>query len=184
MDYRAIWLFSILTLTGCAGVIQPDPVYRETEIRQARPRLAGEEFDPQESIPSLRGAFSAADVMAERAVGNVPRDEEFIAHFWKVKKQILRKEFGISWMTPAELNPRIKYASYGQPELTELEKQSLREQIAKRLAPAEIVHGFYREFEGVVWVTTSRVDSDTNKIYRFTGHDETWTFLDEGVMER
>ena len=75
---------------------------------------------------SLRSAFSAAD-QAERAVGNVPRDSKFIFHFWKVKKRILSKDYGISWRTPAEINPHIQYASYGQPEVTDLEKQSLRQ---------------------------------------------------------
>jgi hypothetical protein len=184
MGIRAITLCVTLALTGCATAIQPDPVYRETEIRQARPRLASEQFDPQESNPSLRWAFSFADQKAERAVGNLPRDSEFIFHFWKVKKRILRKDYGISWRTPAEINPQIKYASYGQPEVTEREKQSLREETAKLLAPGEIVRDFSREFEGIAWVSTHNANTDTNKIYRFTGHDQTWALLDEAVIER
>jgi len=183
MRHRAIVLSAILSLNGCATDIQPEPLYRETEIRQSRPRLAGEKFDPQESNPSLRSAFSAADQEAERAVGNVPRDSIFIFHFWNEKKRILMKEYGISWRTPAEINPQVRYADYGQPEVTELEKQSLREEMVKRLTSGETVHGIAREFDGVVWVSTRNVNTDTNKLYRFTGHDQTWTFLDEGVIE-
>jgi hypothetical protein len=186
MGHRAFLFFTVITVIGlaaCATDIQPDPVYRETEIRQARPRLAGEQFDPQESDPALRSAFSAADQKAERAVGNVPRDSTFIVHFWNAKKRILSKEYGISWKTPAEMNPQIRYLSYGQPEVTELEKQSLREKMSERLAPGETVHGMLREFDGIVLVSTHNAATDTSKLYRFTGHDQSWTFLDEGVIE-
>jgi hypothetical protein len=92
-------------------------------------------------------------------------------------------EYGISWRTPAEINPQVKYAGYGQPEVTELEKTALREEMAKRLTSGEIVQGITRQFEGVVWVSTRNINTDTNKLYRFTGHDQSWTYLDEGVIE-
>jgi hypothetical protein len=94
-------------LVACETSISRDPVYRETEVRQSRPRLLGESFDSQESYPRLKSAFDTADRKAERAVGNVPRDAEFITRFWDAKRRILSREFGITWRTPAELNPQI-----------------------------------------------------------------------------
>jgi hypothetical protein len=99
-------------------LIQPDPVYRETEVRQSRPRLNGEVFDPQESDPALKDNFALVDRKAERVVGNVKRDSKFILHFWDAKKRILKDQFGIQWEAPVELNPGIKYDGYGQPKIT------------------------------------------------------------------
>lgn len=138
-----VWL-----VIGDAADIQPDPVYRETEVRQSRPRLNGEVFDRQESDPTLKDKFAIADRKAERVVGNVERDSKFILHFWRAKKRILKDQFGIQWTTPAELNPSIKYASYGQPEITETEDRALRALTASRLSgSSEQVRGVDRNFE-------------------------------------
>src|SRR5713226_3578654 len=107
-------LLLAMTSSDAMQAIQRDPVSHETATRQARPRLAGEKFDPQESDLRLRNVFAAADREAERGVANVRRDERFIFHFWSIKKRILRRKYGIDWKTPAELNPSIVYDSYGQ----------------------------------------------------------------------
>jgi hypothetical protein len=89
-------------------LIQPDPVYRETEVRQSRPRLNGEVFDSQESDPALKNKFALVDRKAERAVGNVPRGSKFILHFWEAKKRILKDQFGIQWKTPSRAQSKYK----------------------------------------------------------------------------
>ena len=81
MFARVLVLIAAIGLSSAAYAIQPDPIYRETIIRHARPRIVGEKFDPQESDPKLRAAFAAADAAAERRVGNVKRDGKFIFHF-------------------------------------------------------------------------------------------------------
>src|SRR5262249_28302743 len=143
---------ALISLAGCSATVARDPVYRETEIRQARPRLSGERFDSQESDANLQAIFSAADMKAERAVGDVPRDEKFISHFWEAKRRILEQEYEITWKSPAELNPQIRYANYGQPEVTAAESQALRDQVQSRLSPSESISGILREFEGDVGV--------------------------------
>ena len=169
----------LVVLAAEAGAIQPDPVYRETEVRQARPRLIGEVFDPGESEPALKGTFATADRKAERAVGNVPRNSEFILHFWKAKKRILNDQFGIQWKTPAELNPNIKYANYGQPKITDTEERSLRAMVAPRLSSrSEDVRGINRSFEGIASVWTRDRQTQQIREYRFAGHDESWTFME------
>ena len=111
-------LILMLLLTCTTRGDQRDPIYRETAIRQARPRAFGEKFDPPENVPRLRDVFTVCDAEAERAVGNVPRDRRFIFRFWSAKKKVLRQKHGIDWKTPAELNPNIAYDSYGQPRIT------------------------------------------------------------------
>jgi hypothetical protein len=117
MTARFLVLVVAFAITCDAEIPFRDPIYRETEVRHARPRLSGEKFDRHETDPKLRAAFAAADAAAERRVANVKRDERFALKFWSAKKQILRRQFGIDWKSPAELNPTLAYDSYGQPRL-------------------------------------------------------------------
>jgi hypothetical protein len=164
-------------------LIQPDPVYRETEVRQSRPRLNGEVFDPQESDPTLKDKFALVDRKAERVVGNVARDSKFIFHFWEAKRRILKAQFGIQWKTPAELNPRIKYDGYGQPKITAAEDRALRTLVAPRLSSgSEEVRSVDRSFEGVARVWTSDRQTKQIGLYTFAGHDDQWTFIEGGKL--
>src|SRR5437016_279959 len=121
MSARYLVFAVALAITCEASTTFRDPTYRETAVRHARPRIAGEKFDSQESEPKFRAAFVAADAAAERRVANVKRDKKFALKFWAAKKQVLRRQFGIDWKSPAELNPTITYESYGQPRVTAAE---------------------------------------------------------------
>jgi hypothetical protein len=161
-----------------ASSIQRDPISRETEIRQARPRLEAERFDSQEQDPALASAFQAADLKAERAVGNVPRDEQFVFRFWHAKKKILERDFGIHWQSPAELNPGIAYASYGQPQLTDTEHATIVSLVRQRtVGTDEDVVGAWRTFEGVVFVATRASASGDVRHYELHGCEDTWTIV-------
>src|SRR5438067_2189468 len=129
---RFLALCGLVAVSSIAYAIQADPVWRETAVRHARPRAAGEKFDPQESDPKLREVFAAADAAAKRRVANVKRDEKFIFHFWSAKKDVLRHKYGIDWKSPAELNPQMAYASYGQPQITQREIDEITPVIRKR----------------------------------------------------
>ena len=119
-------------------------------MRHARPRAAGERFDPQEDDPKLRDAFAAADAAAERRVGDVRRDDRFIFAFWAEKKAILRDQYHIDWKTPAELNPQIVYISYGQRKVTQQETAEITAVIKKRTKrPITLIE---RDSKGVVRV--------------------------------
>jgi hypothetical protein len=166
-------------LTAHAADTDLDPVYRETEVRQSRPRLNGEVFDRQESDLELKDKFATADRKAERLVGNVERHSDFIQHFWRAKKRILKGEFGIQWKTPAELNPTIEYASYGQPKITDAENRALRALAARRLSSSsEQMRGVDRSFEGIASVWTRDRQTQQIREYRFEGHDAAWTFIE------
>jgi hypothetical protein len=162
-------------------LIQPDPVYHETEVRQSRPRVNGEVFDPQESDPALKDKFALADRKAERVVGNVERNSKFVWHFWEAKKRILKDQFGIQWKTPADLNPIMKYDGYGQPKITAAEDRALRALVAPRLSSSsEEVRSVDRSFEGVAEVWTSERQTQEIGLYTFAGHDDQWTFIEGG----
>jgi hypothetical protein len=66
--------------------------------------------DPQENESKLKEAFSYADAKAICGLQNAPPEyPSFILLFWKVKKSILFREYGIHWKSPADLNPKIDF---------------------------------------------------------------------------
>ena len=177
MSARVLAFCAVVAITSAAYAIQPDPIYRETIIRDARPRIAGEKFDPQESDPKLRATFAAADAAAERRVGNVKRDSRFVFRFWSEKKKILRQMYNVDWKTPAELNPHIAYASYGQPQITQREASEIRPVIRRRTRrPIATIE---RDFEGKV---TVRMTPDGNEatMYVVRKHGPVWKIVAEG----
>lgn len=155
-----------------------DPVSHETATRQARPRLEGEKFDPQENEPRLRDVFATADAEAERAVGNVPRNERFIFHFWSVKKRILRQKHEIDWKTPAELNPDIVYDSYGQPRVTAREIREITPVVEKQMRHREEkIANFERTFEGDINVWTKIGKTDDRGRYVVRRRNKAWKIV-------
>jgi hypothetical protein len=175
---RYLLALSALILAGCIEhSVQRDPVYQETVRRHARPKLDIEVFDSQEFNAQLAIVFAEADAKAERLVGNVRRDSHFIDKFWSAKKKILLSEYGISWHTPAELNPTLEYEAYGQPALTDSEKASIRAILigAEGASPnASIL--LSRWTDGTVNVAVREQGSKEGRFYAFHGHDSTWTY--------
>jgi hypothetical protein len=171
-------------LVGCTillasprPVFASDPVIHETAIRQARPRLAGEQFDPQERDPRLRVIFAAADAEAERTVTNVLRDQQFIVRFWAAKKKVLKDKYRIGWKTPAEINPTIAYDSYGQPRMTRREIREITPVVQKQIHdPNEKIKDLERTFEGTVYVWT-RVGEFERGRYLVQRKGDRWTFV-------
>ena len=176
MSARVLVLCAAIGITSAAYAIQADPVWRETALRHSRPRGAGEKFDPQESDPKLRAAFAAADATAERRVGNVKRDDKFIFRFWSAKKQILRQQFGIDWRTPAELNPQIAYASYGQRAITDRERHDITQAIRKRTS--NTIRSIDRDYEGKVRAWTDPGVGDETVAYVVRLEKGRWKIID------
>ncbi|MEY2502285.1 MAG: hypothetical protein QOI07_2619 [Verrucomicrobiota bacterium] len=179
MNAGTLLLILMLLVTCTTRGDQRDPIYRETAVRQARPRALGEKFDPQENDPQLRDVFTVCDAEAERAVGNVPRDQRFIFRFWSAKKKILRQKHGIDWKTPAELNPNIAYDSYGQPRITAREIREITPIVQKRLhSRDEKIANFERTFEGDINVWTKIGKTDGRGNYAVRRENSTWKVVD------
>lgn len=181
---RLFTAISLFVLAFFVQAVQPDPVYRETEVRNDRPRAFGEIFDPQEANPKLKDIFSAADKLAERRVGDVKRDAGFIHRFWREKKSILRDRYHIQWKSPADLNPAIDYGAYGQPIITEKERISAAQYLALQgYIGDEAVLGVWRVFEGKVYVATK--DQITGRIrhYELTGIEDRWRLISVYFVE-
>jgi hypothetical protein len=160
-----------------------DPVSHETATRQARPRLAGEKFDPQESDPQLRSIFAAVDAEAERVVGNANRDGRFIFRFWSVKKRMLRRKHRIDWKTPAELNPSITYDSYGRPRVTPGEIREITSIIEKQMHHrGEKIAYFERTFDGSINVWTKVDNREERGRYVVRTEDHTWKIINYYVV--
>ncbi|QCZ92137.1 hypothetical protein [Salinimonas iocasae] len=158
--------------------IQPDPIYQETKIRNSRPMVDGEVFDAQEQDPNLASIFAEADRLAERKVGNVPRNIDFVHAFWGQKKKILKGNYGIKWHSPAELNPQINYGAYGQPLITELEERAILNYLMAifDLSDHEII-SIKRNFEGEVSIRTKTKNGNNHYSYIVEGADNSWRFL-------
>lgn len=173
---RLLW--GCVILVACSTVLASDPVSHETVTRQRRLRLDGERFDPQESDSRRRRVFAAADAKAERAVANVPRNNQFIFRFWAAKKEILRHHYGITWKTPAELNPTIVYDSYGQPRLTSREISEISPVVKKQIRnPTEKIEFFERDFDGSIYVWT-RVGKYERGRYTLRKDGRVWKVID------
>ena len=65
--------------------------------------------DPVEDDPEVRPKIEAATRQAESELAEVSRDIGFCHKFWALKKKILRRNYGIDWKTPAEMNPGTFY---------------------------------------------------------------------------
>ena len=176
MSARVLVLLAAISISPAAAAIQPDPIYRETVIRHARPRMAGEKFDPQESDPKLRATFAAADAAAERRVGNVKRDDRFVFRFWSEKKSILRQKYGIEWKTPAELNPQITYGSYGQTQITQRETTEITRVVRKRTSRP--ITSVDRDFRGKVTVWTKPDTHEERLAYVVRFERGAWKIVD------
>ena len=175
MSARVLASIAVAAITSVAYAIQPDPVWRETVTRHAR-RLPGEKFDPQEYDSALRATFAAADAAAERRVANVKRDDRFIFHFWSAKKQILREKYNIHWKTPAELNPRVAYASYGQPKITQRETHEITPIIRRRTSNQ--IRSIERDPEGKVRVWTDPGVADESVAFVVRLERGRWKIVD------
>ena len=180
---KSFAILAVLLVSGCSvATRQPDPIYRETIVRHERPAIEGERFDPQEFDPQLKETFAEADRRAEKMVGNVERNNDFVQTFWKAKKRILEKKFAITWSSPADLNPEIQYGNYGQPEVTPLERESIFAIIRSRLDAGETVVAIWREFKGEVWLTTRLEGREDTKYFVLVGHDQTWEVKSTGYL--
>ena len=79
-------------------------------VARANARHHGERHDPQEDNPRLRPIFATADARAIQGLTNSPPDYPgFIKLFWRVKKSVLLRRYGIRWHSPADLNPNRSY---------------------------------------------------------------------------
>ena len=181
-----VWLLiQAILLASCATApVQPDPVSHETAVRHARPHLDQEVFDSQESDQALAVCFAQADAIAERKVANVPRYDGFIQTFWKVKTRILKRQCGIDWRSPAELNPGIDYDNYGQPKLTSAELSAANSVVtANLITPDELIGYSWRAFTGEVIVVTRSESTQEVRHYELRGHDSVWELVSVGVIE-
>lgn len=118
---RMFLLASITLFCGCvthhslisSGVTSNELVARSWKNRDGSMGASAgydpQKLDPLESDPRYRRAFEEAEAKAERKLARVPRTLGFVHLYWQTKKEILRRDYGIDWKTPAELNPNTSY---------------------------------------------------------------------------
>ncbi len=181
---KYIFIFTVVFLIGCtAHEVQPDPIYRETQIRNDRPKLNSEIFDVNERNELLKLQFSEADKIAERRVSDVERDGQFIKAFWAAKKVVLSERFGIEWKSPAELNPSLCYLNYGQPCITVEEANELTALVSEKKYASQSIQGIYRDLYGYVYLGACNSEKSECGQYKYYGHDKEWQYLGYSIIE-
>lgn len=67
--------------------------------------------DPIEYDPKFRWMVDAAEkeAEAELVARGQPRIYGYCHALWVVKKRILKEKYGITWRTPAEMNPDVMF---------------------------------------------------------------------------
>jgi hypothetical protein len=66
-------------------------------------------YDPLEDNEHFAAVIAEANRLAYEEGGDVARGFGGCHLFWKIKKRILKNEFGLDWKSPAELNPYMMF---------------------------------------------------------------------------
>ena len=62
-----------------------------------------------ETIAKLSMVENEVNRKVEEILKDAPRRLGFCHLYWSTKKRILKEEYGIDWLTPAECNPDVIY---------------------------------------------------------------------------
>jgi hypothetical protein len=73
------------------------------------PTRNGCRYDPIEDDRVVQPLLQKANQEAEEELKNEPRKLGFCHQFWGTKKHILWEKYGITWRSPADLNPEIAF---------------------------------------------------------------------------
>ena len=65
--------------------------------------------DSVEKAPQHEEVFASIDGAVDQRLVNVEKGFGYVHTFWMTKQEILLKEYGIKWRTPAELNHHIMF---------------------------------------------------------------------------
>ena len=73
-----------------------------------------DENDPVEQTADYRAIIAEAEntIKSELSRRGFPTKAEFVGWchiYWGIKKEVLLRDYGIVWKSPAELNPQVRY---------------------------------------------------------------------------
>jgi hypothetical protein len=68
-------------------------------------------YDPIEDDPEVQPTLRASEQETDELLKEHPRQGQlgFCHIYWGPKKSILKNKYGITWRTPAELNPTVAF---------------------------------------------------------------------------
>jgi len=69
----------------------------------------GQLYDPIEDDVKFAQAFAEADRLTELELQEAKRGRGFCHRYWHTKKRILKKQFGIQWFSPVDMNWGIMF---------------------------------------------------------------------------
>lgn len=65
--------------------------------------------DPVESSDEWKKIADSLERDLDKIFKGEKRHMGFCFRYWSVKKEILRKKYGIEWHSPAEMNPTVRF---------------------------------------------------------------------------
>ncbi|MEM9212988.1 MAG: hypothetical protein AAGD25_01295 [Cyanobacteria bacterium P01_F01_bin.150] len=80
-------------------------------LQHARNSQPGNEalHDPIEDDAKYMVAIALADALAADDLADAPRNRGFCYLYWKTKQRILKETFEITWFSPCDMNPSIRF---------------------------------------------------------------------------
>lgn len=78
------------------------------EAKEALSKLP--KFDPIEQSEAFLKIRYDLETRIDQELSLLSDDTPFFVRYWECKKRILLKEFGLTWKTPAECNPNMRFS--------------------------------------------------------------------------
>ncbi len=101
-DYR---LFDAELQKAVAALFTPEELMKI----MLNPQLGHLRKDPVEYTFRWEEIYYDVEAKLEYRFANAPRHMGFCFMFWDAKRQLLADEYGISWRSPAQMNPRVMF---------------------------------------------------------------------------
>jgi hypothetical protein len=79
------------------------------EIKPDQEKRSELKHDPIEDDPRYAEIFKTIDDEVDALLADHPqrRSEGFVHFYWRIKKDRLKRKYGIDWRSPGELNPYV-----------------------------------------------------------------------------
>ena len=66
-------------------------------------------FDPIEEDVEHAEALASAEALADQELARMSQTRGFCHLYWQTKQRILKEKFGLTWFSPSEMNPSVRF---------------------------------------------------------------------------
>lgn len=95
----------------CESVTANDSQAEPPVVQPGDKKRSGLAYDPVEDDPRHTGVFRTIDDEVKALLADDPHrgGEGFVNIYWRTKKDLLKRKYGIDWRSPGELNPHVLF---------------------------------------------------------------------------